>query len=107
MSLTMTELCPKCNAPMQTHIDPQECVTKTFCHRCGYEAKVLNYITYTDSSPRMAVGKFPNPYRNVIIEAETLQIHHNNLGLTIDIPINSLRNIETIEINGFKYKKEN
>ena len=48
-----------------------------------------------------------NPYEHVIIQTKDLKILQTDLGLTVDIPFSVLSKIETIEINGIKFVKEN
>jgi hypothetical protein len=65
-------------------------------------------ILYYDENVSIGTGNFSDyPYKNVIIETNDLQILHKSLGLTIDIPFNALCKIETIEINGIKFVREN
>ena len=47
-----------------------------------------------------------NTHQSIIINTETLQLKQRDLGITIDIPNEILNNIETIEVNGFVFKKE-
>ena len=47
-----------------------------------------------------------NPYNNIVIDAETIELYQKGLGITIDIPNDILGKIENIEINGFKFVKE-
>lgn len=47
-----------------------------------------------------------NTRQSVIINADTLKLQQNSIGITIDVSNETLNNIETIEINGFKFTKE-
>lgn len=47
-----------------------------------------------------------NPYEHITIQTQDLKILQTDLGLTVDIPYSVLCKIETIEINGIKFKKE-
>ena len=58
-----------------------------------------------NSEPGIAVGSI-NP-NTLTIDADNITLSHKDLGLTIDIPFSTLCKIETIEINGIKFKKEN
>lgn len=70
------------------------------------DANELKLCTIHDT--RNAVGSFDlNPYSSVVIETQDLKLLQTDLGLTIDIPFSVLCKIETIEINGIKFKKEN
>ena len=67
--------------------------------------ELKNYITYDDG---VAIGSLDlNPYSSVVIQTQDLKLLQTDLGLTIDIPFSVLSKIETIEINGIKFKKEN
>ena len=67
--------------------------------------ELQGYITY---NPAMSVGKIDiNPYQTIIIQTQNLKLLQTDLGLTIDIPFDVLCKIETIEINGIKFVKEN
>ena len=70
------------------------------------DAKELKlYTAYDDGT---GIGKIDyNPYTNVIIKTENLKLLQTDLGLTIDVPFDVLCKIETIEINGIKFVKEN
>ena len=70
------------------------------------DAKELkNYINYNTG---VAYGSLDlNPYDSIVIQTKDLKILQTDLGLTIDIPYSVLCKIETIEINGVKFKKEN
>ena len=48
-----------------------------------------------------------NPYKNIVIDAETIELYKKGLGITIDIPNDLFDKIENIEINGYKFAKEN
>lgn len=47
-----------------------------------------------------------NPYKSIVIDAETIELYRKGLGITIDISNDILGKIENIEINGFKFVKE-
>ena len=47
-----------------------------------------------------------NTRQGVIINADTLKLQQNSIGITIDVSNETLSNIEIIEINGFKFTKE-
>lgn len=80
---------------------------KTICSSCGYEKPDINYKTYTNSGTGIAYGNLNwNPYEHIIIQTKDLKLLQTDLGLTIDIPFSVLCKIETIEINGVKFKKE-
>lgn len=67
--------------------------------------ELQGYITYNTG---IAVGKMDmNPYQTIIIKTQDLKLLQTDLGLTIDIPFDVLCKIETIEINGIKFVKEN
>ena len=112
MSLTIQELCPKCGANMYTYTNQGnsttgEYVIKTVCSHCGYEKPDLGYMTYSNPAYGFAIGSANfNPYKNITIEADTLKLHQKGVDITIDISNEILRNIENIEINGFKFVKE-
>lgn len=71
------------------------------CENCG----PITSLFATKSEPGIAVGSLdPN---SLPIEADNITLSHKDLGMTIDIPFSTLCKIETIEINGIKFKKEN
>lgn len=47
-----------------------------------------------------------NPYKNIIIDAETIKLHQKDLDIVIDISKDILDKIENIEVNGFRFIKE-
>lgn len=47
-----------------------------------------------------------NPYNNIVIYTETIELYQKWLGITIDIPNDLFDKIENIEINGYKFVKE-
>ena len=58
---------------------------------------------YYSNDNSLAIGKIDyNPYKSIVIDAETIELYQKGLGITIDI----LGKIENIEINGFKFVKE-
>ena len=64
---------------------------------------MLNYLDHHD----IAVGNIDyNPYKNIIIDVETIELHQKGLDITIDISNDILSKIENIEINGFTFVKE-
>ena len=70
------------------------------------DAKELKLYTICDGGT--GIGKVDyNPYTNVIIKTENLKLLQTDLGLTIDVPFDALCKIETIEINGIKFVREN
>ena len=48
-----------------------------------------------------------NAYKSIIIDAETIKLRQKDLDITINISNDFLDKIENIEINGFKFIKEN
>lgn len=74
------------------------------CENCG---QMVSLFT-VNSKPGIAYGNLNwNPYEHLVIETQNLQLLQTDLGLTIDIPFSVLCKIETIEINGIKFVKEN
>lgn len=70
------------------------------------DANEFKLLTIQDTG--ISLGKIDcNPYSEVIIQTQDLKLLQTDLGLTIDIPFSVLSKIETIEINGIKFKKEN
>lgn len=64
---------------------------------------MLNYLDNYD----IAVGNIDcSPYKNIIINAEIIELHQKGLDITIDISNDILSKIENIEINGFTFVKE-
>lgn len=64
-------------------------------------------IFFKSDGAAIAYGNFYwNPYEHIIIQTQDLKILQTDLGLTVDIPYSVLCKIETIEINGIKFKKE-
>lgn len=64
---------------------------------------MLNYINKSD----IVIGNIDcNPYKNIIIDAETIKLHQKDLDIVIDISKDILDKIENIEVNGFKFIKE-
>lgn len=64
---------------------------------------MLNYINKSD----ITIGNINcNPYKNIIIDAETIKLHQKDLDIVIDISKDILDKIENIEVNGFKFIKE-
>ena len=62
---------------------------------------------YYSNDNSLAIGKIDyNPYKSIVIAAETIELYQKGLGITIDIPNDILGKIENIEINGFKFVKE-
>ena len=62
---------------------------------------------YYSNDNSLAIGKIDyNPYKNIVIDAKTIELYQKGLGITIDIPNDILGKIENIEINGFKFVKE-
>lgn len=62
---------------------------------------------YNTDGREIGIGKLDfNPYKNIIINCDNLELQQRDLGLTIDIPFSVLCKIETIEINGIKFVKE-
>ena len=62
---------------------------------------------YYSNDNSLTTGKIDyNPYKNIVIDAETIELYQKGLGITIDIPNDILGKIENIEINGFKFVKE-
>ena len=63
------------------------------------------FITYKHG---IACGTIDfNTRQSVIIQTQNLKLLQTDLGLTIDVPFDALCKIETIEINGIKFVKEN
>lgn len=70
---------------------------------CEDNSPVLYYFNKSENG----IGKIDyNPYKNIIIYAETIELYQKGLGITIDIPNDILGKIENIEINGYKFVKE-
>lgn len=62
---------------------------------------------YYSNDNSLAIGKiYYNPYKSIVIDAETIELYQKGLGITIDISNDILGKIENIEINGFKFVKE-
>ena len=62
---------------------------------------------YYSNDNSLTISKIDyNPYKNIVIDAETIKLYQKGLGITIDIPNDILGKIENIEINGFKFVKE-
>ena len=62
---------------------------------------------YYSNDNSLAIGKIDyNPYKSIVIDAETIELYQKRLGITIDISNDILGKIENIEINGFKFVKE-
>ena len=62
---------------------------------------------YYSNDNSLTISKIDyNPYKNIVIDAETIELYQKGLGITIDIPNDILGKIENIEINGFKFVKE-
>ena len=62
---------------------------------------------YYSNDNSLAIDKIDyNPYKSIVIDAETIELYQKGLGITIDIPNDILGKIENIEINGFKFVKE-
>ena len=107
MSLTITGCCPKCGGEMRTRCTDGPEYTKTICIHCGYENPTLDSVTYTTSGTGVAYGNLNwNPYEHITIQTKDLKLLQTDLGLTIDVPFSVLSKIETIEINGIKFNKE-
>lgn len=70
---------------------------------------INNIMTlHTYRGHESAVGKFDcNHWANIIINTDCLSLHQKGIGTVIDISDEILGNIETIEINGFKFVKRN
>lgn len=111
MSLTVTENCPICGGPMYTYcsVDSEssesgKVISKTICSNCGYEKPALIYYTYATGGSDFAVGStYFNPYNTLTINADVIKLYHKSLNLTVDINDDMLKNIESLEINGFKF----
>ena len=62
---------------------------------------------YYSNDNSLTISKIDyNPYKSIVIDAETIELYQKGLGITIDIPNDILGKIENIEINGFKFVKE-
>ena len=71
---------------------------------CEDNSPVLHYFNKSGNG----IGKTDyNPYKNIIIDAETIKLHQKDLDIVIDISKDILDKIENIEVNGFKFIKEN
>lgn len=70
------------------------------------DAKEIKLYTIKDNGAGIGNAEY-NPYTKAVIKTENLQLQQTGLGLTIDVPFSALCKIETIEINGIKFKKEN
>ena len=66
--------------------------------------KPYQYLYHNSPTAFGCVGI--NTHQSVIINTETLQLFQRDLGITIDVSNEVLNNIESIEINGFKFTKE-
>lgn len=62
---------------------------------------------YYSNDNSLTTGKVDyNPYKSIVIDAETIELYRKGLGIAIDISNDILGKIENIEINGFKFVKE-
>ena len=52
-----------------------------------------------------AIGSL-NPYENIIINTDSLKLHHNGLDMEVDITDDILNKVENIIINGYKFVRE-
>ena len=65
------------------------------------------YNQYYINKSDIAIGNINcNPYKNIIIDAETIKLYQKDLDIVIDISKDILDKIENIEVNGFKFIKE-
>lgn len=78
---------------------------KDFIEDCVNDDLIDIYSCPNDNG--IGVSKLDyNPYKTIMIDAETIGLHQKGLGITIDIPNDILGKIENIEINGFIFVKE-
>lgn len=96
MSTYINQKCLRCGGELY-YSD----LNQLMCENCG---PMVSLFT-AKSEPGIAVGSL-NP-NSLTIEADNITLSHKDLGMTIDIPFSTLCKIETIEINGVKFKKEN
>lgn len=62
---------------------------------------------YYSNDNSLAIGKIDyNPYKSIVIDAETIELYKKGLDITIDVPNDLFDKIENIEINGYKFVKE-
>ena len=81
-------------------------MNKCDCYREGIKAEP-RYNQYYINKSDIAIGNINcNPYKNIIIDAETIKLHQKDLDIVIDISKDILDKIENIEVNGFKFIKE-
>ena len=110
MSLTITENCPVCGCSMSTYYSTDsefQVISQTVCTHCGYAKPELTFCTYADNDNGVAIGRMDcNLYKNIIIDADTLKLHQKGVDITMDISNEILNKIEIVEINGFKFIKE-
>ena len=55
---------------------------------------------YYSNDNSLAIGKIDyNPYKNIVIDAETIELYQIGLGITIDIVNDILGKSEIVELN--------
>ena len=94
--------CAKCDfyPEVREKADKEE---KTVIDSCKDNGYVLSYL----DCGNMGIGKIEcNPYKNLIIDAETIKLRQKDLGITINISNDILDKIENIEINGYKFTSD-
>ena len=63
------------------------------------------FMPYNESLA-IARGIGWNPYKHITIDADEIKLCQKGIGITIDISHEIISRIESIEINGFKFTKE-
>ena len=63
------------------------------------------FIPYNEGLA-IAHGVGWNPYKHITIDADEIKLCQKDIGITIDISNEIISKIESIEINGFKFMKE-
>lgn len=71
----------------------------------NYDASKLGDVITYHEPDGYALGSGLNN-NSIQIYAENIQLHHKDLGITIDISNNILSQAESLNINGFKFIKE-
>ena len=94
--------CPKCGYGHMDYIgdSPQQIEIPTTIMAKGWNEAIFPTAT--------AIGKQNADPDTLIIErCSKLQVEHNGIEIEFPLDNNILKSIDTIEINGFKYVKEN
>lgn len=66
----------------------------------------MDNINLHSDGVAIAYGFEWNPLKHVTIDADEIKLHKKDIGITIDISNEIISKIEYIEINGFKFTKE-